>query len=41
MGKGGGAVSIPVGPEGTMMLLPDMSGADRATLDQYRIMVVG
>lgn len=41
IGKGGGAVSIPVGPEGTMMLLPDMSGADRATLDLYRDMLVG
>jgi hypothetical protein len=40
MGKGAGAVGIPIGPEGTMMLLPDMSGADRVTLDMYRVMVV-
>jgi hypothetical protein len=39
MGKGAGAVSIPVGPEGTLMLLPDMSGADRLILEQYRVMV--
>lgn len=40
IGKGAGALSIPVGPEGTMMLLPDMSGADRMTLDAYRIQMV-
>jgi hypothetical protein len=36
IGKGGGGVSVAVGPSGTEFLLPDMSGADRATLDYYR-----
>jgi hypothetical protein len=40
MGKGAGAVGIPIGPEGTVMLLPDLSGADRATLDMYRVPAV-
>ncbi|HXJ66199.1 MAG TPA: hypothetical protein VNN79_20755 [Actinomycetota bacterium] len=40
MGKGAGAVGIPIGPEGTMMLLPDLSGADRATLEMYRVPAV-
>jgi hypothetical protein len=40
MGKGAGAVGVPIGPEGTMMLLPDMSGADRVTLDMYRVPAV-
>lgn len=41
LGKGAGAVGIPLGPEGTMMLLPDMSGADRVALDMYRVMLAG
>lgn len=36
IGKGGGGVSVAVGPAGTEFLLPDMSGADRSTLDFYR-----
>lgn len=36
IGKGGGGVSVAVGPAGTEFLLPDMSGSDRATLDYYR-----
>lgn len=36
LSKGGGALAVPTGPEGTMRLLPDMSGADRMTLDFYR-----
>jgi hypothetical protein len=40
LGKGSGGASIPVGPEGTLFLLPDMSGADRLTLDRYRRITV-
>lgn len=36
IGKAGGGVSVAVGPAGTEFLLPDMSGADRETLDRYR-----
>lgn len=36
IGKGGGATAVAVGPNGTEFLLPDLSGADRATLDWYR-----
>jgi len=35
IGKGGGGVSVAVGPAGTEFLLPDMSGSDRSTLDFY------
>jgi hypothetical protein len=35
IGKGGGGVSVAVGPAGTEFLLPDMSGTDRATLNFY------
>ncbi len=41
IGKGGGGVSVAVGPNGTEMLLPDMSGADRLTLASYTIPLVG
>ena len=37
IGKGAGGVAIAVGPAGTEVLLPDMSGADRITLGQYKI----
>ena len=37
IGKAGGGVTVAIGPEGTEFLLPDMSGADRATLDRIRI----
>lgn len=37
IGKAGGGVAVAVGPEGTEFLLPDMSGADRATLDRLRV----
>lgn len=40
IGKGGGAVTA-VGPNGTDILLPDLSGADRKTLDWYRAIPVG
>jgi hypothetical protein len=36
LGKGGGGTTVAVGPAGTPMLLPDMSGADRAVLAHYR-----
>lgn len=36
LGKGGGGVSVAVGPAGTEILLPDMSGADRRALDFYK-----
>lgn len=36
LGKGSGGASIPVGPEGTLFLLPDLSGSDRGVLDHYR-----
>lgn len=41
IGKGAGGVSVAVGPAGTEILLPDMSGADKATLMRYREPVVG
>lgn len=37
IGKGVGGASVAVGPAGTEFLLPDMSGADRAVLDWYRV----
>jgi hypothetical protein len=37
IGKGGGGVAVTIGPSGNEILLPDISGADRATLDAYRI----
>ena len=40
IGKGGGA-AVAIGPSGTELLLPDMSGADRATLDGYKRWIVG
>jgi hypothetical protein len=40
IGKGGGGVSVAVGPVGTEFLLPDLSGSDRRTLDWYRALVV-
>jgi hypothetical protein len=36
IGKSGGGTAIPVGPEGTLVMLPDVSGADRKVLDFYR-----
>lgn len=36
LGKSSGGASIPVGPEGTLFLLPDLSGSDRGVLDHYR-----
>lgn len=41
LGKGGGGAAVAIGPNGTEILLPDMSGADRVTLDMYRIPLVG
>lgn len=41
IGKGGGGVSVAVGPKGTEILLPDMSGADRLVLDGYKRLVNG
>jgi hypothetical protein len=35
LGKGAGGVSVAVGPNGTEILLPDLSGADRTTLQSY------
>lgn len=35
LGKGAAGTSIAVGPTGTEFILPDLSGADRATLDDY------
>jgi hypothetical protein len=40
LGKGGGA-TVAVGPAGTEILLPDMSGADRLTLDWYKRRAIG
>lgn len=40
LGKAAGGVSVAVGPSGTEFLLPDMSGADRQTLDMIRIQLV-
>jgi hypothetical protein len=40
IGKGGGAPTIAIGPNGTEFMLPDMSGADRLTLQQYKIPAV-
>ena len=40
IGKGGGGTAVAVGPNGTEILLPDMSGADRITLAQYKIPAV-
>jgi hypothetical protein len=37
LGKGAGGVSVAVGPNGTEILLPDLSGADRTTLVSYKI----
>jgi hypothetical protein len=41
IGKGGGGTAVAIGPAGTEILLPDMSGADRLTLASYRVPVVG
>lgn len=41
IGKGGGGVAVATGPSGTEILLPDMSGIDRATISQYKIPNVG
>lgn len=35
LGKGAAGTSIAVGPTGTEFILPDLSAADRATLDDY------
>jgi hypothetical protein len=37
LGKGAGGVSVAIGPNGTEILLPDLSGADRTTLVAYKI----
>ncbi len=37
MGKDSGGGSVAVGPSGTEFLLPDMSGADRDTLNWYSV----
>lgn len=36
IGKSGGGATVAVGPQGTEFLLPDMSAADRMTLDLYK-----
>jgi hypothetical protein len=36
IGKAGGGAAVAVGPAGTEFLLPDLSGADWATLERYR-----
>ena len=36
LGKAGSGAAVAIGPEGTEFLLPDLSGADRKTLDWYR-----
>lgn len=41
IGKGGGGAAVAIGPNGTEILLPDLSGADRATLEMYRLPLVG
>jgi hypothetical protein len=37
LGKGSGGALVTIGPNGTEMLLPDLSGADRTTLQSYVI----
>ena len=41
IGKGGGGTAVAIGPEGTEILLPDLSGVDRRTLEFYRHQPVG
>lgn len=41
LGKAGGGAVVATGPSGTEMLLPDMSGADRLTLQAYRRGYIG
>lgn len=36
IGKGGGGAAVAIGPEGTEILLPDLSGSDRRVLEWYR-----
>lgn len=41
IGKGGGGTAVAIGPAGTEILLPDMSGADRLTLQAYKVPLIG